>query len=137
MKQIYPIEILSNPLLVLRKAGYSAFRDPQTGDESFVVRLTAEFYPRFHLYVEHASKNVSLNLHLDQKKPSYGSGHAHGGEYEGSTIEREMERIDGWVKAIANEQHHEQQIDTSSDSKAANRLKTKKEPWWIRLFFGG
>jgi hypothetical protein len=98
MKRAYSSEIVQNPLAVLRKAGYAPFRDPQTGDESFIIRLTPEFYPRFHLYVENNPPTVSFNLHLDQKKPSYGQGHAHSGEYEGSTVEKEMERIDGWVK---------------------------------------
>ena len=107
MKKAYPQELVPNPLSVLRRAGYSPFRDPQTGDESFIIRLTPEFYPRFHLYVEHSGSNVSFNLHLDQKKPSYGEGHAHSGEYEGATIEKEMARIDSWVRASTHGQAEE------------------------------
>ena len=99
MKVTYDAATVPNPLLVLRRAGYAAFRDPVTHEESFVLRLSADFYPRFHLYVdETVGGDVVFSLHLDQKKPSYGSGPAHGGEYSGSTIEREMQRIDGWVK---------------------------------------
>lgn len=97
MKVAYDKTVLRNPLAVLRKAGYSHFVDPNTGGESFVLRLTSEFYPRFHLYVEEKHDEITFNLHLDQKKPSYGTSHAHSGEYEGPTIEKEMRRIDGWV----------------------------------------
>ncbi len=122
MKKSYPIDVVQNPLAVLRKAGYSPFRDPQTGDESFIVRLSSDFYPRFHLYVELNASTVSFNLHLDQKKPSYGEGHAHSGEYEGSTIENEMARIDGWVK-------HE-----SKTNQSKNQEPKTKQSWLARLF---
>ncbi len=102
MKVTYDTSVLQNPLVVLRKAGYSSFTDPNTGEESFILRLTAEFYPRFHLYVEAHQNEITLNLHLDQKKPSYGTHHAHSGEYDGSTIEKEMRRIDRWVRATMN-----------------------------------
>lgn len=91
---------MPNPLAVLRRAGYSPFRDPVTNEDSFVIRLTPDFYPRFHLYAERAKNGTSINLHLDQKKASYGNNHAHNGEYEGPVIEREMDRIHGWVKAV-------------------------------------
>ncbi|MFA5945535.1 MAG: hypothetical protein WC802_01320 [Patescibacteria group bacterium] len=125
MKKAYTNNLVPNPLTVLRKAGYSPFRDPQTGDESFIIRLTSEFYPRFHLYVEHSGSSVSFNLHLDQKKPSYGEGHAHGGEYEGSTIEREMGRIDGWVRA------GHRTLDTEHQEYHA---KPVKQSWISKLF---
>lgn len=36
---------------------------------------------------------VTLNLHLDQKQPSYQGSHAHSGEYKGALIEVEVARI--------------------------------------------
>lgn len=100
MKVIYDSLVMHSPLVVLRKAGYSAFVDPKTGEESFVLRLTSEFYPRFHLYVKEKGDEVIFDLHCDQKKSSYGSGHMHNGEYDGPMIEKEMRRIDGWVNHI-------------------------------------
>lgn len=129
MKRIYSHEQAGNPLLVLRRAGYSPFRDPQSGEESFVLRTGAGFYPRFHLYVENVKGGISFNLHLDQKKASYGSGPAHAGEYEGQAVEREMARIDGWVKAAERETKIPPAEDESSH--------IKKHSWWRRLFFGG
>ena len=81
------------PMSLLRKAGYAPFTDPKTHEESFVRRLTGEFYPRFHAYVKENEETVTFDVHLDQKKPSYGSGHMHSGEYDGPTLDAEATRI--------------------------------------------
>jgi len=40
-----------------------------------------------------------FNLHLDQKRPSYGGGtHAHSGEYEGEIIRGEIQRLLPFLK---------------------------------------
>ncbi len=101
MKKLYPPELVPSPLEVLRKAGYSPFTDPKTGHESFVVRLTSGYYPRFHLYLEQEQGQHVFSLHLDQKKASYKGTAMHAGEYDGPKVEKEMARIDGWVKALA------------------------------------
>lgn len=88
---------ITNPLEALRKAGYAPFKDPKSGDESFVLRLTAGFYPRFHLYLNDHDDEIGFSLHLDQKKPSYKGTRMHGGEYDGPTVEREMLRIKSWI----------------------------------------
>ena len=121
MKVVYDKSVMHSPLAVLRKAGYSAFTDPQSGEESFVLRLTGEFYPRFHLYVDQKNDEVTFSLHLDQKKPSYGSSHKHSGEYEGPTIEKEMRRIDGWVNHVDPEDRRDAPAEPSQ---------TEKKPWW-------
>lgn len=121
MKVAYDKTVMHSPLAVLRKAGYSAFTDPQSGDESFVLRITPEFYPRFHLYVDQKNDEVTFSLHLDQKKSSYGSNHMHGGEYEGSTIEKEMRRIDGWVKFV--------EPGDGQEGKGQG-AEVSKKPWW-------
>ncbi len=83
-----------NPVDFLRSCGY-AF-DRQTGEEwSCMRRLAGLDYPRFHAYIKLDGSSLVINLHLDQKKPSYGTNHAHSGEYDGEIIEREMERIRG------------------------------------------
>ncbi|KKW29749.1 MAG: hypothetical protein UY72_C0034G0002 [Candidatus Uhrbacteria bacterium GW2011_GWD2_52_7] len=124
----YDKTVVPNPLNVLRRAGYSAFRDPVTREDSFVLRPTAEFYPRFHLYVEYAPNgDVIFSLHLDQKKASYGEGHAHAGEYSGPTIEKEMRRIDGWVKQVLRDEGEV----TPSDVKQSARVQANtQKPWW-------
>lgn len=99
MKLTVPREVAPNPLYILRRAGYASFVDPNTKEESFVLRLGTGYYPRFHIYVEATAKDVTFNLHLDQKQPSYGSGPSHNGEYEGPTVERELKRLETWVRA--------------------------------------
>jgi len=79
--------------VVLRQVGYSEFNDPRRGQVSFVRRLGRLFYPRFHLYVDEQPTQLRLNLHLDQKQPSYAGSHQHSGEYDGPLVEQEAERI--------------------------------------------
>lgn len=78
---------------VLRGIGYTPFVDPNTGEQSFVRRLGTYFYPRFHVYVEKTDGELRINLHLDQKRPSYPGFRKHSGEYGGPTVETEADRI--------------------------------------------
>ena len=77
----------------MRSAGYAPFNDPNTGKLSYVRKMTAGYYPRFHVYVEEKDKIVTFDLHLDQKKPSYTGTAMHGGEYDGPTVEAEIARM--------------------------------------------
>jgi len=81
------IDLKENLYSFLRKRGYAPFHD------SFVKVLSGSGYPRFHLYINETGDKYILNLHLDQKKPSYGKETAHSGEYEGEIVEKEAERI--------------------------------------------
>ena len=86
------------PRNLIRRCGYAEFTDPRTRETSYVRRLEAgNFYPRFHVYVEEAAEQMIINLHLDQKKPSYEGFSAHSGEYDGEVVEREGERIREYV----------------------------------------
>lgn len=89
-----------NMLAVLRKAGYNHFIDPNTNEESFVLRTGPDFYPRFHVYVIENGKTVGIDLHLDQKKAQYKGVRAHNGEYDGPVVEREITRLAGWMKSV-------------------------------------
>jgi len=98
MKLILEENILDQPPeMLLRQAGYNFFTDPKTGQESFTRPLGRGFYPRFHLYLERQAGRAVLNLHLDQKQASYAGAHAHNAEYDGETVEREMERIKRFI----------------------------------------
>lgn len=83
----------AQPRQKLQQIGYAEFRDPNTGQTSYVRRLGTYFYPRFHLYLEEQSEQWILKFHLDQKQPSYGGQTKHSGEYDGPTVETEGERI--------------------------------------------
>ncbi len=88
-------------LVIVRRAGYSEFRDPRTGETSYVRRLGTNFYPRFHLYAEDEGQGWRLNLHLDQKQPSYQGFTKHSGEYDGPVIESEAARLKGFFGGTA------------------------------------
>jgi hypothetical protein len=95
-----PAPLRDHPRNMIRRAGYAEFRDPNTGETSYVRRLqSGVFYPRFHVYLKERQDGVVVSLHLDQKKPSYGHGAAHSGEYEGTTVVQEMARIQGSMTA--------------------------------------
>lgn len=82
------------PQMAINRCGYATFRDPNTGETSYVRRLGSYFYPRFHVYIHNASPTeVALSLHLDMKQPTYIRGHAHSGEYDGPQVEAEMARM--------------------------------------------
>ena len=75
----------------MRSLGYSF--DRQEVDEwSFVRRISGD-YPRYHAYTHLETSTLVINLHIDQKKPSYSGTRAHAGEYDGELVEREIARI--------------------------------------------
>lgn len=85
---------------IMRKAGYGYIVDRKTGHDSYVRRMTRDFYPRFHMYIEETKDILTLNLHLDQKQASYENAHMHNAEYEGELVESEIERIKDVVRSM-------------------------------------
>jgi hypothetical protein len=83
----------------LRKCGYAPFHDSGYAPfhDSYVKVLSASGYPRFHIYTSQTDSQHILNLHLDQKRPSYGKETAHSGEYDGKIVEEEAERIEDLI----------------------------------------
>lgn len=80
-------DIRENINAFMRRRGYVPFHD------SYVRQLGSGGYPRFHIYIDNLEEKYVLNLHLDQKRPSYGKETAHSGDYEGGPVEVEAERI--------------------------------------------
>src|SRR3989344_8407124 len=91
MKLIIP-NFSDNPRSFLRSCGY-AFQKNEGEEMAFVRRLAGTDFPRLHAYVKVESQNLIINLHLDQKKPSYEGTAMHGGEYNGELVKEEIERI--------------------------------------------
>ena len=83
---------------MVKRAGYASHRPKDAKEESFVVRLGPDYYPRYHLYIQDASDHLYLNLHLDQKKPSYEGTPMHGGEYEGPLVKKELLRLKDFIE---------------------------------------
>lgn len=85
--------IKENPVSLLRRAGY-AFQRKDGMKMSFVRPLARAGYPRFHIYTESEGGLLVINLHLDQKRETYGEATRHHGEYEDSkVVEEEAGRI--------------------------------------------
>lgn len=74
-------EVKENMANVLRRAGY-AFQRAEGDEMSFVRPLARAGYPRFHMYAHMSGQDLIINIHLDQKKETYGAGTRHHGEYE-------------------------------------------------------
>jgi len=72
-----------NPINMLRRAGY-AFQRKESEEMSFVRPFSASGYPRFHMYVKVEGFKMTINIHLDMKKETYGEDTRHHGEYENS-----------------------------------------------------
>ena len=90
--------ISASPIVLLRRAGYVFQR--QEGDEmSFVRPLARSGFPRFHMYVKTEGLNLVINIHLDQKKETYGQDTRHHGEYEDDgALGEEVRRLEQVLK---------------------------------------
>ena len=92
MDRFFPGPLSDRVWNILRRAGYS--EQKVAGSEiAFVRRLQQTPFPRLHAYVDERDGGARVSLHIDQKQPSYEGTRAHGGEYSGPVVEREMERI--------------------------------------------
>ncbi len=105
---------------LMRKTGYHFQRKDNITSE-IVFSRPAQGYPRFHIYLKEKNDWLIINLHLDQKKPTYSNKikpkskdwqkiapdesykrlTAHSGEYQGEIIEKEAQRI----KQILEDNH--------------------------------
>lgn len=77
----------------LRRQGYAVLFDRRENQYSYARRLTRDFYPRFHVYVEEKGQEYLIKLHLDQKRASYQGASRHSGEYEGELVAAEAARL--------------------------------------------
>ena len=80
---------------IMRTIGYQPAYFQNEGEVSIVRQVGRNDYPRFHLYIKEIARagEFIFNLHLDQKKPSYEGSKGHSGDYDGSVVEGEAERI--------------------------------------------
>lgn len=84
----------------MRRCGYGRLVSRRNGQVSYARRLGGGQYPRFHVYIDEKDGGFQVNLHLDQKQPSYGKHTAHSGEYDGELVEREGERIRQMIEGM-------------------------------------
>lgn len=82
-----------NIYTLIRQMGYHFLEESPDKEMNCVRSLSRNDYPRFHMYLNYKPEEISLNLHLDQRKPIYKGTTAHSGDYEGSQVEAEAKRI--------------------------------------------
>ena len=82
-----------NIKVFFNRLGYHELVNRRDGQVSYVRRLGRLDYPRFHVYLTQSNAEFVVNLHLDEKKPSYEGFNAHSGEYDGELVAKEAERI--------------------------------------------
>lgn len=90
----------NNIIDLIRSAGYS-YRGTNNSDMSFIKRVGLDEYPHYHIYGKEENDNIIINLHFDQKKPSYEGASAHSGEYNGELVEKEMERVRKVIESLS------------------------------------
>jgi hypothetical protein len=94
MRLILPDNFGDNDKMLMQRCGYFLNQDPNTGKLRYLRRLSqTQFYPRFHLSLEHQNNQIVINLHLDMKKASYQGTHAHSGEHDTDNVMAEIDRI--------------------------------------------
>ena len=78
--------------MLMRKIGYR-FQGRNEEKSELIFSRPARGYPRFHIYLKTEGENLTINLHLDQKKPIYKGTPAHSAEYEGRVVKEEVQKI--------------------------------------------
>lgn len=99
MKLHFTGEYRLNLPMLLKTCGYHQTQNKK-GELSYVRALGAGGYPRFHCYEVKSEKGFAINVHLDQKQPTYGEHRAHSGEYEGPVLEAEAKRITALLSSL-------------------------------------
>ncbi|MDO8505258.1 MAG: hypothetical protein Q7S48_01610 [bacterium] len=96
--QFTKIQIGGDAVVFIRRCGYGEYYDKRMGKVSYMKRARmGDMFPRYHVYIVENGDAVIFDLHLDQKRPSYEGSSMHAGEYEGTAVEREAERIRKFV----------------------------------------
>lgn len=99
MKLLIP-NLPDNAATLFRRAGY-VFQYEKSGEMSFVRPLARAGYPRFHCYVVSGPAGMVCNIHLDQKRETYGQVTRHHGEYvEEGALSDEVDRIESLVGSL-------------------------------------
>ncbi len=89
-----------NAVTIFRRVGY-IFQREEGGEMSFVRPLASAGYPRFHCYVKPQADGFLCNMHLDQKRETYGRATRHHGEYaDDGALAEEIERIESLVGTL-------------------------------------
>ncbi|MFH1667572.1 MAG: hypothetical protein ABH884_00940 [Candidatus Komeilibacteria bacterium] len=82
---------------ILQMAGYHQHQ------EGYVKRLSRDFYPRFHIYLQRENANELLfDLHLDQRAGVHEGVKAHANERDTEVVQAEVSRVQEFFTANYN-----------------------------------
>ncbi|WKZ25002.1 MAG: hypothetical protein QY321_01040 [Patescibacteria group bacterium] len=123
-------QLEATPFSILRLAGYSYIQSRRTGQGSFVRSFGVSAYPRFHIYVDENENETVVNLHLDQKQPSYQGSSAHSGEYDGPVVEKEMIRL---KKFFVKQDKYTEKKDHYPQMPPAPSLNDERSDRWSKM----
>jgi len=90
--------ISKNPAIILRSAGYIFQQYTADKKMSFIRPLSRNGFPRFHIYAQTKNRSILINIHLDQRKNTYGKSIRHHGKYDGEILQNEAKRIISIIK---------------------------------------
>lgn len=83
-----------NYLVAMRSCGYKPWRNPKTGQQSFIRRTGAGFYPRFHcLMFRDREDNIIADVHFDKIRPMHKLGVRSYEDFESPVVQDEAARI--------------------------------------------
>ena len=79
---------------LMRRCGYKPWYDPDKREEGYIRRFGAAFYPRFHAFGRFdASGSLSIDLHLDARRPMHRQGVRCFEDEESEVVQKETSRI--------------------------------------------
>ena len=84
---------------IMRRLGYKPIGHSDRGELN-CVRPIAGDYPRFHAYIKEEGDQLIFNIHLDQKRPSYGNETAHSGDYDSEVVRDEVAFIQEQINKL-------------------------------------
>lgn len=109
-------ELAKTSYQLLREAGYKPITDRASGKQSYVYRITANRYPRYHIYVEQELDDyLKLHLHLDHREHGFGQ-RLHDTEYKGERVETEASRLQRWLNHFTVKEEPKTKSASSEDS---------------------
>lgn len=82
---------------IMRRCGYMPWRDPRSGESSYIRRLGAGYYPRFHIKVKRHNSSVIFDLHLDSRRPMHKKGIRTYEDEESVVVSSEADRIKAFL----------------------------------------
>ncbi len=88
-----------NPVMLMRRAGYTFQRHSNPNEQSYILPMGRNGYPRFHAYITKENTNLNISIHIDHTKHTHNGMIRHSGEYDDSgALGPEVERLKKFLR---------------------------------------